>query len=156
MKKQTIELTKSEYISILKAVYLGAWMANAHRIDDVKEEYESAEKLMLSLASQFGCLKYVDRDEKTNKLYPSVELEGGEPEELRADYNEATFWSELTAKLGAQLFAKRYSEAEIKKMDEDDHFAKLYECIDLYADEFEEFGLENINCPKLEKLHCKK
>ena len=149
MKKHTIELTKAEYISILKAVYLGAWMANAHRIDDVKEEYESAENLMLSLASQFDCLKYVDHDADKNKLYPSVELEGGEPEELRADYNEATFWSELTAKLGARLFSKRYSEAEIAKMSEEDHFAKLYECIDFYADEFEEFELDRINFPDI-------
>ena len=148
MKKYTIELTKAEYISILKAVYLGAWMANAHRTDDVKEEYESAENLMLSLAPEFNCLKYVDHDTDKNKLYPSVELEAGEPEELRTDYNEATFWAELTSKLGARLFTKRYSEAEIAKMSEEDHFAKLYECIDLYADEFEEFGLDRIIAPE--------
>ncbi|MCX7123998.1 MAG: hypothetical protein NTV32_10140 [Gammaproteobacteria bacterium] len=149
MKKYTIELTKTEYISILKAVYLGAWMANAHRTNDVKDEYESAQKLMLSLAPQFDCTEYVNPD-RSKDIYPSLKLEAGEPETLRADYNEATFKSELATILGTRHFAKRYSEDEIAKMSEEDHFEKLNNCIDLYTDEFEEFGISRISFPDLE------
>lgn len=42
-KKQIISFTKKQFLSLLKVVYLGNWMANAYRTNDLKKDYESIE-----------------------------------------------------------------------------------------------------------------
>lgn len=145
-KKQTINLTRKQFQSLLKVVYLGNWMANAHRTDDMQKEYESIEDYIFSLAPQFGLEKYVDHDESDgDRYYPTNFFEEStDIHKLHEAYDEETFWDELADRLGERDFASKYSMEEIKKMSEEEWFEKLDECIDLYNEEFEKFGLERI------------
>jgi hypothetical protein len=44
-----LKLTKEQYEDLLKMVYLGNWIINAPRIDDVVQKYESFEGYIFSL-----------------------------------------------------------------------------------------------------------
>lgn len=65
-----IELSKEQYLNLLKLVYLGNRMINAIRLE-----------------------KYVVFDKETKEFYPTHELEfGTDIENYRQEYNEDNFW----------------------------------------------------------------
>ncbi|MCX7123745.1 MAG: hypothetical protein NTV32_08825 [Gammaproteobacteria bacterium] len=152
-KKQSIEFTKEQFSVLLKAVYMGNWMANGNADEekDLRKDYDALESLIFSHALQFGFDQYVEQDsDDGDGYYPTSEFEEDtEVAEIKDAYDEATFWGELAARLGAQFFAKRYSKEEADKMSPSAHFTKLHECINLCADELETFGLDRLSIPTL-------
>jgi hypothetical protein len=149
-QKQSIELTNEQYQALMKAVYLGNWVANAHRIDDKKNDYEAIEDYVFSLAPKFGLSRYMDHDAVDGKRYfPTAAFENEtDVETLHAEYDAETVWDELAQWLGEGDFFERYSETEIKAMSQDERFVKLSECIDVYEDEFAKHGMERVRIGK--------
>jgi len=45
----------------MKAVFLGNWMANGYRTDDLRKDYEHVEDYIFSQAPIFGLDKFMDR-----------------------------------------------------------------------------------------------
>ncbi len=150
MTKQTITLTRKRFKALLKAVYLGNWMANAYRTDDMLKEYENIEDYIFSLAPQFGLDKYMDHEESDgDRYYPtSIFEETTDVHRVQEAYGEETFWDELAERLGQRDFFKKYSVEEIKKMSREEYFTKLSDCIDTFNEEFEKFGLERLRVVK--------
>lgn len=149
-KKQIIVLTKKQYKALLKAVYLGNWMANAYRDgsqeDPHIQEYEKIEDYIFSLASQFGLEKYVDHEVTDgDRYYPTNFFEEtSDVHKLHDEYDEETLWDEMAEHLGERDFFEKYSKEEIRKMSREEYFMKISECVDFYHEEFEKFGLERI------------
>lgn len=149
-----IGFTKEQFFVLLKAVYLGNWMANANRDgsaeDPHKKEYEAIEDYILAFAKQFGFDEYVDDDDATKgKFYPTRKFEEEtDVHELHEEYDEETFWDELVDRLGERDFHKHFSKNEILKMSQDERFEKLYEFIDKWADEINENGIERLEIRK--------
>ncbi len=150
-KKYSIEFTKEQFFILLKTVYMGNWMANgnAEEEKELRNDYDALESLIFSHAAQFGFAQYVEHDsDDGDAYYPTAEFEENtDVAEIKDAYDDATFWGELTARLGAQCFERRYSKAEADKMSPSEHFAKLHECIHLCADEVEKFGLDRVSFP---------
>lgn len=149
-KKQAIIFTRKQFQALLKTVYLGNWMANANRVNDMQKDYESTEDYIFSKASQFGLEKYVDHEETDGGRYYPTNLfeESTDVHKMHEAYDEETFWDELADHLGERDFMKKYSIEEIQKMTQEEYFVKLSECIDFYNEEFEKFGLERIEVKK--------
>jgi hypothetical protein len=149
-----IELSKGQFENLLKLVYLGNWLANAHRNgraeDPYKEEYNVIEDYIFSYAKQFGFNEYVDDEEAVQgKFYPTrIFEEETDIQELIDEYDEETFWDELIDRLGERDFHRHYSKEEIQKMSRDERFGKLYEFIDKCADEINENGIERLEIKK--------
>ena len=161
VKKQTIELSNKQYFALLKAVYLGNWMANAYRdgsTDDPRiQEYEKIENYIFSLAPQFELPKYMDHDDTDkNRYYPTGHFEETtDVHKLHEDYDENTFWDELANRLGERDFFEKHTRDEINKMGEEEWFDKLHNCIDAYNEEFEKFGLERVAIKRENRLRNK-
>lgn len=149
-KKQIIELTKKQFEVLLKIVYLGNWMVNAYRTDDLKKDYQNIEDLIFSLAPKFGFEKYIDHEQSDgDRYYPTNYFEEKtDVHTLHEAYDEENFWDELAERLGERDFFEKYSKDEINKMSQDERFTKMYECIDVYSDELERLGLERIRIKK--------
>ena len=148
--KNSIELSKDQFFTLLKAVYISNWIANATRIDGKKEDFFALEHLILCYASQFGFSEHVVHQETTNVYYPTDEF----PEEhglqdLIKEYEDDIFWDDLAHRLGERDFCAKYTPAQRKKMTQGEHFTLLYRFIDGYSAEFEEFGLERLAINKL-------
>ena len=130
-QKMNIELTKAQFLALLKAVYLGNWIANANRdgstADPRKKEYEAIEDYIFSFAKQFGFSEFVDdEDVGEGKFFPTRKFEEEtDVDELHDEYDEETFWDELIDRLGERDFYRRYSKGEIKKMNRDERFEEL-------------------------------
>lgn len=148
--KQSIKFTKEQFEDLLKMVYLGNWMANAHRNGSVEdpqiEKYEKIEDYIFSLAPKFGLEKYIDREEEdNNKIYPSglFEMET-DVDELHEEYDNNTFWDEAAERFGERDFHEKYTEKEIEAMSQKERFLKTYEFIDAYSDELSKNGIKRL------------
>lgn len=145
-QNQSIEFTNEQYLALMKAVYLGNWMANAYRIDDKKKDYEAIENYIFSFAPKFGQSRFMDHETTDgDRYYPTMAFEEEtDVHEFHDEYDEEAVWDELAEWLGGRDFSERYSETEIKAMSRDERFIKLSKCIDVYHDEFEKHGMERI------------
>ena len=145
-----IEFTKEQYEDLMKLVYLGNWMANAHRTDDIIEKYEDLESYVFSFAKDFGLEKYAD-DEKVGdgKFYPTMAFtEETDVHDLHHEYDDETFWSELSERLGERDFFNKYSKEEWEKMTEEERMLKRDECDIKWEEELESSGVERLEIKK--------
>ena len=136
-----INLTKKQYESLAKIVFLGNWVANANRTgqpnDPHLKEYEEIADYIYSLSTQFGL-----PDSYESEVEFSDEPHGtSEVERLYQEYDEASFWGDLPDKLGTRDFVIKYSKKEREEMTEEDYFIKTQECIIEWENEMEEYGI---------------
>ncbi|MCL5674896.1 MAG: hypothetical protein M1501_04035 [Candidatus Omnitrophica bacterium] len=145
-----IEFTKEQFEILLKVTYFGNWMANAHRTEEQIKKYEEMEDYIFSFAKQFGFDKYVDDEEsEKRKFYPTrIFEEETDIQELIEEYDKETFWDELINRLGERDFYKKYGIEKIKKMNRDERFKKLNECINDWIDEINQYGIDRLKIVK--------
>lgn len=145
-----IEFTKEQFESLMKLVYLGNWMANANRTDDTIKKYADLENYVFSCAKNFGLEKYVDdEDAKDGKFYPTRFFEEEtDVDEIRSEYDEDTFWTELPDRLGERDFFVKYSKEDREKMTQDERFLKMQDCIIKWEEELENNGIKNLENKK--------
>jgi len=141
-----INFTKSQYEQLLKLVYLGVWLTNAHRTDDRIKEFDDLESYVLSMAKEFGLDKFVDDEPMDGRThFPSRHFEEEtEVQRLIAEYDENTFLDELIERLAEMKFANKYSEDEYKRMSREEYLEKFYEIHDEIAQIMEKQGLEAV------------
>jgi hypothetical protein len=136
--------TKKQYLTLMKLVYLGNWLANSHRLsDDQIKEYEEMEDYIFSFAKDFGYERYVDHEEKDGaRYYPTSYFEEEtDIQKLIDEDSEENFWQEAIDHFGNRDFLKKYSREEIEKMDQKERFMKIMECQDKYEKEFNDNGI---------------
>lgn len=145
-QKQAIEFTDDQFLALMKAVYLGNWVANAFSIKQMKEDYDGIEDYVFSQAPKFDLARYMSHEPGDEKrYYPTAAFEGEtDTRELLDEYTENSIWDELAEWLGKRDFCERYSGAEITAMTQDERFNKIEDCIDLYHEEFEQHGIERL------------
>ena len=145
-----IEFTKEQFENLMKLVYLGNWMANAHRTDDIIEKYEDLESYVFSFAKDFGLEKYVDdEDADKGKFFPTRFFEEKtDINELHDEYDDENFWTELPDRLGERDFFRKYPQKEREKMTQEERFLKMQECIIKWEDELEDNGIERLEIKK--------
>ena len=141
-----IKFTEKQYESLLKLVYLGNWMINAIRlVDEQIKEYENIEQYIFSFAKDAGLENWIEFDNELNKFYPTKEFEENtDVEQFKDDYDDELFWEELTYRLGGQDFIREYGETAIRKMTWEERFKKEQPFIEKYEEEFEKYGIENL------------
>ena len=134
-----INLTKKQYETLAKTVYLGHWMANAQRATGRLEEYRDILEYVFSLAPEFGYSENLEY-----QLERGTEEKESEVYRLHAEYDNSIFFTDLPNKLGNRDFLKQYTEEERKEMSKMEHFEKIMECVDKWEDELSAHGIERL------------
>lgn len=143
-----INFTKKQYEALAKSVYLGNWMANARRTGqkgDLRlEEYNDISDYVFSFAPEFGFSKNFEHDLECGEDHN----ENTEVNRLHEEYDEGTYWDELSRWLGERDFFRKYTRDEIKAMDDEERFTKRMECEIAWEEEFEKYGVERLDVDK--------
>ncbi len=146
--KMKINLTKKQYETLAKTVYLGNWLANAQRTgapdDPHMKEYEDIADYIYSFAREFG----FSNDFESGLEFSDGEEEAPEATRLHEEYDEKNFWEELPGILGERDFFRKYSEEERENMTEEEHFMKMMECIISWEKECEKHGVKRLGVLK--------
>lgn len=140
---QTVQFTKEQYENLIKLAYLGEWMINSVRSDDVETAFDELLGHILSQAKGMGHDRYVEYDAKLGKYFPSEKLE----EELHdyiEDYNNETFWDELAGRLAERDLVKNHGIEQVERMSFDERMEAEHPLIDKYYEEFERNGVDRI------------
>ena len=125
-----INFTKDEYRLLLDMIYLADWMIHSHNEgDELNLEYKALRKKLLSHYKEMNSedrIEYVDEDDE---YYEFSNYDDEIHSKFIHDYDEKTFWDELTSRL-SQRDAKDFKK----------QCALEYS----YSEEFEKNGLSNL------------
>jgi hypothetical protein len=140
-----IDFTKSQYEDLIQLVYLGVWMINSHRSENVIDKYEELEEYLLSFSVDFGTERFAEFDTELNRFLPAREFEESEDiERFREEYDDYTFWDELIYRLARRDLIRTYGEAGVFTMTIDELIEKEQPFIDKYEEEFGRNGIDNL------------
>lgn len=138
-----IEVTKEQLASLAKLVYLGNWLANSWRTDDVIEEYDEIESLVLEAAAKNGLEDYVEFDEEEKKAFPSAELEEKLAETVDF-YNDNTFWDQLIYRMADRDYLRKFGEEAWDDLATEAGMEREKPLVNKYEKEFNENGLDRL------------
>lgn len=136
-----VNFTKEQYETLLKMAYMGNWMVNAHRADDVNEEFNALEEYLFSQTPLFG-LEHCSNEEEP--AIPSGEFEMALLEDQIEEYNNETFWDELAERLALRHIGTLYTEEQINKMDPMEGLELIIAHEEKLKEEFSTNGIDNL------------
>uniref|UniRef100_A0A7V3ZVL4 Uncharacterized protein n=1 Tax=candidate division WOR-3 bacterium TaxID=2052148 RepID=A0A7V3ZVL4_UNCW3 len=129
-----LNLSKEDLKNLLKLLYLGNWLANAHREEErVIKKFEELKDRILTL------IKNENLKEEYENLKEDVEIVS-----LIEEYNEITFWDLLITRLAERDMILEYGEEGLKNLSEDEYKKINLEYQKKYYQEFFENGLWNL------------
>lgn len=140
-----ITFTKEQYETLLKAVYMGNWIVNS--IDEETEEnpFDALEEYVFSFAKDFGLERYAACVKENNTYYPSRQMEEDEEvDEYIQNYDDDIFWDKLIFNLSRRDVEKKYGEAAVEKMSDEELILKEKPFAEKYEKEFAKNGLKNL------------
>ena len=136
-----LSLSVEQYRKLIELAYLGEWMLNAHHADEQQDE--AATKLVQQLLSEID-MEGVETDPETGRKFLIAEWDTMLQERKISDYDDHTFWEELTERLAERDLAKRTGQ-RVEDIDRDDDLLELKPLEQRYQHEFEEHGLERLH-----------
>ena len=147
--KATIEINSKHFHNLIKAVYLSDWVINAHRMsDEIDSDSRSFEQYMLGTLYNAGCKDLIEFDPRLNIYLVNRNLEESFCE-LIDDYDDETFWAELSSRLAARDY---YEKNEPKNNETDKEREKritaIFSIEDKYHEEFEKDGIARLKIDK--------
>jgi hypothetical protein len=136
-----IELTTEEFRKLIELAYLGEWMINAQH--DPEFEDESAGALVQKLMGAHK-LPNIDVDDETGEYFMKSDWSERLYDEYILDYDDHTFWDELTERLALRDLARERG-VEADQLSRDDDLLELRPIEEKYRAELEEYGLDRID-----------
>jgi len=141
-----INFTKAEYRLLLDLVSIGTWVLTSHDTeeDQKKKKHEEVEQKIFSHAKEFGCEKLIVYEQKFQRYFETREYDESEKEVFIEEYDEKTFWHELTNRLAERDFIKEYGLEQAKEMSPEERLREIYKHEDKWSDEFEAHGIDRL------------
>ncbi len=137
-----IEISRKLYQSLVKLAYLGEWMANGFRENDVKEITE-IEQFIYSFNKNFGLESWLEYDEEAKLYFPSEVMEK-KLHNYIDEYNDDIFWETLATRLAHRDIVHDLREDELRAMDFAEIVEKTEPYLEKYYDEFHKNGTDNL------------
>jgi len=130
-----LELNKKQFRRLLDLVYIGNWILNSTRGDDRIRDYDQVESLVFSHCLRHRMPKLVELYQ--GDLIPSRAYADGGIHEAIERYEDIVFYEIL-----AEELALRDMDGEPLTRE---NYAELMDRIDVYLNEFDEHGTDNIS-----------
>ncbi len=135
-----LSFSPEQYRKLIEMAYLGEWMLNAHHVDDHQDGDATTlfQQLLVSVD-----VEGVETDAETGRKYLVADWDAMLQEQKISDYDDHTFWEELTERLAERDLAKRTGQ-RVEDIDRDEDLLELKPLEDRYRHEFEEHGLDRL------------
>jgi hypothetical protein len=148
-------LSREELRRLIHLVSIATWVIGAHKTEEDPRAapYDELEQKLYALAAGHGFAgetgdpaeDLLDYAEDLQKYFPTIYFDEGEARDFIDEYDDDTFWDELTYRLAERDAVheaggvERYAElSPIERITRTSRFESLY------ADEFYEHGLDNV------------
>ena len=142
MDKINISFSKAQYKSLLKLIYLGEWMHEAHQEAESKD-VKNVVQLIFSKTKEAGTENMIEYADNLKMYFPTKSME--EIIHLLVDdYDEHVFWEELVQELAFRDFNNKYGDELIEQMSAVKRMELLQPFVDRYMNEFEANDISNL------------
>lgn len=138
----TMTLSAEEYRQLLVLTFLGEWMVNGVRKEPDPLCLDTASKIY-SFAKGTALEDLVHFDRNKGDWVASDKL-GAEAHALIDEYDDKTFWEELTARLVERDLMAKHGERAVRSMRPDQRVRASKPIAQAYTQEFETQGLERL------------
>jgi hypothetical protein len=136
-----LELSKSQYRSLVKLAFLGNWMANSTKLhEEQDQEFNEITQLVYSLSKEIEPFDLVEYDKRYKEYFPTRKLEE-ELEDVIEEYDNDAFWQELSSRLARRDLLREIGPVSTLT---DKHREREFEIEEAYQTEFEKNGLKNL------------
>ena len=142
-----LELDADEYLHLLYMTHFCDHMLHAYD-EEGRPETETFARLFQKIrshAAEADQGAMVERDAQTGEWFESAKFDGESPTaELIEEYNENTFWDEITARLGLRDADRAEGEERLRGMDLDQASQVIARHEERWAKEWEQHGLTRL------------
>lgn len=141
-----LNLTKEQYISLVKALTIASWVASSvdeEEFNSLCSELEDIEQTVLSVSDKFGASSHIYFDPESKTHFPTQLIEGEIAAFLEC-YDDFVFWDELNHRLARRDFVEEYGLDKVEKMDPLNRMELEEEFIEKYSEEFTTHGVERL------------
>ncbi len=138
----TITLTEEQFRALAKLIFLGSWVANAFK-DEQLPGTDDAEQVVLSRSPAFQSDDVVVYDVKLKKWRPARAF-GEELNKIVDDYNIDAMYEELSHGLAHRDMIADLGEARVVGMTDEEFAEAEKPYIAKYDEEFDERGVDRV------------
>jgi len=138
----TPTFSDQEYQRLMMLAYMGEWMMNAIR-KDPDPAYEDVVSKVYSYAQGTSAESLVAFDKESDGWVPLEAFEN-QAHAIIAQYDDITFWEELTARMTERDMIKRHGERALQGMRPDQRTRTASPIAKAYTKEFEEQGIDRL------------
>ena len=143
MDKINVSFTKSQYKSLLKLIYLGEWVHEAHQEAESKDVKEVVQ-LIFSKAKAAGTENMIEYADNLKMFFPTRDME--EIIHLLVEmYDESVFWEELAHRMAEKDFLIKHGK---EPMTAEKRFMLTQDIVEEYITEFETNSLDKFMVKK--------
>jgi hypothetical protein len=142
-----INITNKEYKALLTMVAIGAWVIEAHQVEERQETrpIRELEQKIMALAGEFGCGHLVHYDKEGEDYEPSDEFRvKGDFHRHLVAYEENIFWDELIDRLAHRDAFSAMTDQEYEDLDVNARFGARQPHRERWVKEFEIHGLDRL------------
>jgi hypothetical protein len=144
-----IDFTQKEYECLLDVLYIADWVMNAHKVEDDPrtEAYKKLGQKIFSYAKDMGFENLIEYASDLKKYFPTGEYEEtGPAREFIEEFENDTFWEELTSRLADRDSARKVGGVEnLYKLSFEDRLKIILPLEEMYSSEFEKRGLDGLS-----------
>ena len=140
-----VTFSEEEYRRILLLAYLGEWMMNAIR-KDPDPEYEDTLSRLYSFCQGTGLESLVGFDAE-NESWLATDAFEDQAHAFIDQYDDKTFWEELTARLTERDLMSVHGERAVRSMRPEARERAAAKFAQAYTREFEQHGLVRLRLP---------
>ncbi len=138
-----IKLSRSQYETLMRLVYLGNWVVNGYRDKDKDADADALENYLFAKARDFGLGQKIVYDEEQDSHFLTEDQENAWLAEYD-DFKNDLFWDELMYRLADRDLVERFGETHVDGMAEEERRRLEDELADRYYKEFEKNGIDNL------------
>ena len=142
-----IDFSKEEYSTFLEILEIATWVLLAHRANEPenRKKYQDFEQKIFSYAETLGFGDLIMYDEELVKYFPTREYDENSPvRPFIEEFEDETFWGELTDRLADRDMLRTLGDKKILKMTPEERFMTHHDLEKKYVEEFEEYGIERL------------
>lgn len=138
-----LELSEEQFKSLLELVFMGNWLANAHRKDTIKR-YSELEEHLFTLCTQFGLIGYSDPDEPKYPTSLFIKSLRG----LIKENEEVTFWEQFVERFSTLQIHRDHTQEQLENMEQSELLALIKEYEDDLRMHLSKNGLSLFQLPE--------
>ncbi|UOQ43565.1 hypothetical protein MUN89_16850 [Halobacillus salinarum] len=144
MDKIKIEFSRDQYEKLVETIFLGSWVVNSIRLDDLDEDVEEIREIILSKYKEAGLEDKIIHQEELGVYDLDIDFESSLLDQYVEEYDEFSFWDKLVEKLTEKEMIDKYGASVTSGELSEEMMKTQLELEERIGRELEEKGVTNL------------